>query len=159
MEETTESLVGSILLPARTQADWDSVDAILLNLSLKDCQELLRKMSFMEWCQLSEKNLGNTPPTFMQYDEDYGEFVTCEEYDVEGDNPVIIDEEIAKDLIIGTPESRMDGGCIRVTADEITFVSWGKYTGEEFWTSPLTKEFLTNHINNHPWESTNSSAT
>jgi hypothetical protein len=154
MEELTkEELVGSVLLPARTSSEWDNCDAFLFEPDRDTLKMWLARMDDAALIEAKAKIEGdhNSGYHFTCYFGIPGEFKTVSEpgdWQLENyEDPVEITEELSEGLEISDPEQRIDTEMTKVTGNSVWFTGYGKHTGEEFWTSALTRSFIEELLN------------
>ena len=143
---TKEELVGRILLPARTDSEWDSCDAYLIQPDPEMLRNLIDKMDVAAYLEAKATAEGAHYSGFshIAFHGSCGEFIVVSDpYDWQtgkSDDIVQIDEELAELLDICTPEQRTDTPIIKAYPNSVVFVAYGKHTSEEFWTSELTRD-------------------
>jgi hypothetical protein len=145
---TNENLVGGILLPARTQSEWDNCDAYLIKPDPEMFRDLLSRIDDADYINAIGRHEGghNVGFAHIAYYDSCGVFVCVNnpsdwKHENE-DSPVVVDEDFPMDLEIVYPEQDIDSLMVKATSESVYFTGYGKYTDEKFWTSKLTREFI-----------------
>lgn len=140
MSEVKTNLVGSIVLPARTNSEGYTCDGYVLHLNKEQASDLLTLMNLAQHSKNTAQELGVYEFMSVNYFGGTGAWVNMDDSFTwpDEDNPVFITDQMKRRQI----DCRVDTGIMKVGTDEVVFTALGKYSGDEFWTSPLTREFL-----------------
>jgi hypothetical protein len=164
MKETLKKidLEGKILLQAYTNSDWDSCDTFVMDQDVEWLKLLLLRMDHAAYFESKAQIEGGLYAGFdhIVYNDLTGDFLdimegkwSCNEAESgEQEEFLLVDtsislERISEDIELCEPENNIGDHIVKVSFDHVIFSAYGKHTGEEFWTSLLTRSSIEKIIN------------
>lgn len=121
-----------ILMKAHTNSEWDSVNIGLLRVNdrfisrLINCYELLKNPLLVE---IDELVINSDMIDFYIDEVESIEEITGKT-DIVGEVIELTESQVEG---LSMPESSLRGGSIKISRFGVTFSTYGKHTGEEFW--------------------------